>query len=96
MFVISKSVVKPVPYVGPVTSGVELVLNVKDVIENATPVSTAKIIVGRFLNECTPPELLIADKCIMLTGGIIATVATGDNPLVLSGIVSAARSIVRG
>jgi hypothetical protein len=32
----------------------------------------------------------------MLGGGIVASVATGGNPLVVSGTVSAARSIIRG
>ena len=95
MFVIPKSVVKRVTYVGPVISGIGLALDVKEIVETATPVGAAKIIVGRFVTECTPPELLIADKCMMLAGGIVATVATGGNPLVISGTVSAARSIVR-
>jgi hypothetical protein len=96
MFVIPKSVVKRVPYVGPVISGVGLALDVKEIVETATPIGAAKIIAGRFVTECTPPELLIAGKCVMLAGDIIATVATGGNPLVVSGTVSAARSIVRG
>ena len=32
----------------------------------------------------------------MLAGGIVASVATGGNPLVVSGTLSAARSIVKG
>jgi len=31
----------------------------------------------------------------MFAGGIVATVASGGNPLVISGTLSAARSIVR-
>jgi len=87
MIAIPTSIVKRVPYVGPVVSGVGLALDVKDIVETATPVGAAKIIAGRLVNECTPPELLIAGKCVMLAGG---------NPLVISGTVSAARSIVRG
>lgn len=96
MIAIPTSIVKRVPYVGPVVSGVGLALDVKDIVETATPVGAAKIIAGRLVNECTPPELLIAGKCVMLAGGIVASVATGGNPLVISGTVSAVRSIVRG
>ena len=83
------------PYVGPVILGVGLALDVKEIVESATPVGAAKIITGRLVNECTPPELLVAGKCIMLAGGIISTIATGGNPLILSGTFSAARSILR-
>ena len=96
MISIPTSIVKRVPYVGPVVSGVGLALDVKDIVETATPVGAAKIIAGRLVKECTPPELLIAGKCVMLAGGIVASVATGGNPLVVSGTLSAARSIVRG
>ena len=96
MVVIPRSIVKRVPYVGPVLSGVGLALDVRDIVETTTPVGAAKIIAGRLVNECTPPELLIAGKCVMLAGGIVASVATGGNPLVLGGTISAARSIVRG
>jgi len=96
MVVIPRSIVKRVPYVGPVLSGVGLALDVKDIVETTTPVGAAKIIAGRLVNECTPPELLIAGKYVMLAGGIVVTVATGGNPLVISDTVSAARSIVRG
>lgn len=95
MVTIPRSIVKRVPYVGPAVSAVGLALDVKDIVETATPVGAAKIIGGRLVNECTPPELLIAGKCVMLVGGIVATVATGGNPLVISGTLSAARSIVR-
>ena len=96
MIAIRTSIIKRVPYVGPVVSGVGLAIDIKDIIETATPIGAAKIISGRLINECTPPELLIAGKCVMLAGGIVASVATGGNPLVISGTVSAARSIVRG
>ena len=87
MVAIPKSIVKRVPYVGPVVSAVELALDVKDIVETATPVGAAKIVVGCLVNECTPSELLIGGKCVILAGG---------NPLVISGTVSTARSIVRG
>ena len=83
------------PYVGPAISRVGLALDVKEIIETATPVDAVKFVVGRFVTECTPPELLIADKCMMLAGSIVATVATGGNPMVVSRTVSTARSIVR-
>ena len=42
MFVIPKSVVKRVPYVGPAISGVGLALDVKEIVETTTPVGAAK------------------------------------------------------
>ena len=38
---------------------------------------------------------LIAGKCVMLDGGIVAWVASAGNPLIRSGTISAARSIIR-
>lgn len=76
-------------------SGVGLALDVKDIVETATPVGAAKIISGRLVTECTPYELLIAVKYVMLVGGLVTVVATVGNPVVISGTVSAARSIVR-
>ena len=55
MIAIPTSIVKRVPYVGPVVSGVGLSIDVKDIVETATPVGAAKIIAGRLVNECTPP-----------------------------------------
>ena len=54
---IPKSIVTRVPYVGPVVSGVGLALDVKDIVESATPIGAAKIIAGRLINECTPPRI---------------------------------------
>ena len=56
------------------------------------PLGAEKSIGGDFLKKCTLLELLIAGKCIMLA---IALVASAGNPLILSGIVSATRSIIR-
>ena len=95
MFMVPKSVINRIPCLGPVISGVGLTLDVKEIVETATPVGAAKIIAGRLVTECTPPELLIAGKCVMLVGGIIATVTTGGNPMVVGGTISAARSIIR-
>jgi len=95
MNAITTSIVKHVPYIGPVISMAGLALDVKEIIEIATPVGAAKIITGRLLKECTPPELLIGGKCVMLVGGIVASIATGGNPLVVTGVLSAARSIAR-
>ena len=44
-------------------------------------IPAVKIIAVRLINECIPSKLLIALKCIMLTEGIIAPVATSVNPL---------------
>lgn len=95
MIAIPKSVVKRVPYIGPIVSSVGLALDVKEIVENSTPIGAAKIIAGRIAKECTPPELLIAGKCVMLCGGIVASVSTCGNPLIVSGTLSAARSIIK-
>lgn len=66
MFAILKSIVKRVLYVGLVVSSIGLVLDVKEIVNSATPVGVAKIIAGRVMAEYTFPESLIAGKCIML------------------------------
>ena len=87
--------VKRVPYVGPVISAVGLAIDIKDIVETTTPMGAAKKIGGRFLKECTPPEVFLAGKCVMLVGGMIASVGSGGNPLLVSGTISAARSIIK-
>ena len=96
MVTIPRSVVKRVSYLGPVISGVGLILDVKDIVEIATPVSATKIIAGYLVNKCTPPKLLIAGKCVMLVGSRIVSVTTSGNPLLGSVTLPAARSIIRG
>ena len=56
----------------------------------------SKIIVVRILKEYTLLGLLITGKYVMLTGGIIASIATVGNPLILSPTLSVACLIVRG
>ena len=55
MIAIPTSIVKRVPYVGPVVSSVGLAFDIKDIVEGATPIGAVKIIAGRVVNECTPP-----------------------------------------
>ena len=86
-------VVKRVPSVGPVIGGVGLALDVKDIVENATPIWAAKTIGARFVEQCTPPKVLLAGKCVMLVGGVVASITTGGNPVI---VIGAARSIIRG
>ena len=88
-------VAKRAPYVGPVIQGVGLALDAREILENSTPLGAVKIISGRFIKQCTPPELFIAGKCLMFVGGMVASVSTGGNPLVVSGTVGAARSIIK-
>ena len=95
MITVPRSIVSKTPYVGPIVSTVGLGFDVKDIFESTTPIGAAKIIGGRILKECTPPELLIGGKFIMFAGGLIATYATGGNPIILSGTISDARSLVR-
>ena len=92
---ITSKVIKRVPYVGPIIQGVGIALDTKEIIETSTPLGAAKIISSRFLKECTPPEIFIAGKCVMFLGGVVASVSTGGNPLVVSGTMSAARSIIK-
>lgn len=47
MIVKPTSLAKKVLYIGPVISGVSLVLDVKDIVDNATPLSAAKIMLER-------------------------------------------------
>ena len=92
--IISK-VIKRVPYVGPIIQSVGIILDTKEIIESSKPLNATKIISSRFLKECTPPEIFIAGKCVMFLGGMVASVSTGGNPLVVIGIMSAARSIIK-
>jgi hypothetical protein len=55
-------------------SGVDLALDVKQIFEDSTPMGAAKIIAGRFLKECTPPELFIASKCVRLSDSMIPSI----------------------
>ena len=68
---IRSQVIKRVPYVGPVIQGVGLAMDAKEIIESSTPIGATKIIAGRFIKECTPPEIFIAGKCVMFVGGVI-------------------------
>lgn len=88
------SLIKRAPYVGSVISSVGLALDIRDIVETSTPIGAAKIVGGRFLKECTPPEIFIAGKCVMLIGGVVASIGSGGNPLVV-GTISAARSIIK-
>ena len=92
---ITSKVIKRVPYVGPVVQGVGIALDTKEIIESSTPIGVAKIIAGRFIKECTPPELFITGKCVMFLGGVAASLSTGGNPLVITVTMSAARSIIK-
>ena len=92
---VSSKVIKRVPYIGPVVQGVGLAMDVKEIIETSTPLGASKIIAGRFIKECTPPEIFFAGKCIMTIGGVVASISTGGNPLLVSGTMSGIRSIVK-
>ena len=43
-------------------------MDAKEIVENSTPIGATKIIVGRFIKECTPPEIFFAGKCVMFVG----------------------------
>ena len=93
--IIKSQVIKRVPYVGPVVQGVALALDAKEIVENSTPLGAAKIIGGRFLDSCLPPQIFIAGKCLFFVGGVITSIHTGGHPMVVSGTISAARSIIK-
>ena len=95
MIALSENALKRVPYIVPVISTGGLAFDVKEIIKSSTPIGTAKIIAGRIAKECTPPELFMAGKCVILCGGLVASVSTCGNPLIVSGTLSAARSIIR-
>ena len=66
---VTQTMIRCVPYIGPLVGGVGLAPDVKDIVESSTPVGAAKVIGGRLLKECTPPEILLAGKCVFLVGG---------------------------
>ena len=93
---ISTGVVSKLPCVGPADQGVGIILDAKEIIDNSIPLLGAvKILGSRVAKACVPPELYIRGKCVMLVGGVIATISTVGNPIVLSGTMSAFRSIIK-
>ncbi len=70
-------------------------MDAKEILENSTPLGASKIIAGRFIKACTPPEIYIGGKCLMFVGGMIASISTGGSPLIVSGTISAGRSIIK-
>lgn len=95
MITLPRAVVRGIPIVGPTIGAVGIALDIKEIAENATPLGTVKIIGGRLYDECTPPELWFTGKCLMLTGGIVASAATGGHPLILGGTFSAFRAVIK-
>ena len=59
------------------------------------PVEALKIIVARIIKECTPREVYITGKCIMLVGILIETIYSGGTPLVFAFTITILRSIIR-
>jgi len=95
MIAIPEPVVRRVPYIGPVVTTLGLAMDVKNIVDSSTPAGAAKMIGKRFLKECTPPEIFFAGKCIMLIGGVVASVVSAGNPIILGSTLSAARSIIK-
>ena len=93
---ISTGVVSKLPCVGSAAQGVGIILDAKEIIDNSIPLLGAvKILGSRVAKVCVTPELYIRGKCVMLVGGVIATVSTVSNPIVLSSTMSAFRSIIK-
>ena len=91
----TRQMAKRVPYVEPVISAAGLALDVKEIVDNSTPIGAAKFIGARFLKKCLPPKVFIAGKCVMVVGGVMATISTGGNPMVISATRQATRSVVK-
>lgn len=51
MIAIPESVVKRVPYIGPVVSSVGLALDVKEIVENSTPIVRQKLLLAVLLKS---------------------------------------------
>ena len=96
MIHIPKSIIKKLLYVGPIIESEGIALDIKDIVESSTSVGAVKTILTRGLQKCTPPEFYFGEKCAMPAGVLIASIATGVNPIVLGRLLSADRSIVRG
>ena len=92
---IPTGVVSKLPCVGSAAQGVGIILDAKEIIDNSIPLGAVKILGSRVAKACVPPELYIRGKCVMLVGGVIATISTVGNPIVLSGTMSAFRSIIK-
>ena len=91
---ITSKLIKRVPYLRPIIQGIEINLDAKKIIESSTPLGATKIVTGRFFKDYTPSEILLAGKCLIPLGGVIASVGTTGNLLVVSRTMSmsAARS----
>ena len=95
MITIPRGITKTIPVIGPTVGAVGLALDVKEIAENATAVGAVKVIAGRIYNKCTPPELWLAGKCVMFVGGLVASVYTGGNPMIVGGTLSALRGMIK-
>lgn len=78
---------------GPIIQGVAL--DTKEIIESSTPLDVARIVLGRFIKECPPPETFVFEKCVQFLGTIVVSISTGGNLLFVSGVMSAPGSIIK-
>ena len=81
--------------ISPTIGVVGLALDLREIAEDATPLGVVKIVGNRLYDKCTPPELWLTGKCVMLAGGIVASVATGGNALIIGGTLSAFRAVIK-
>lgn len=75
---IPRAVVQRIPLIGPTVGVVGIAIDLKEIAESVTPLGVAKIVGVRVYKECTPPELWITGKCLMLAGGGISSISTGE------------------
>ena len=92
---IKSAVIDNVPFIGPTIQTDGLALDVKEIIDSSTPIGAAKQIGKRALKACTPPLLYYGGTCVFAVGGLIASISSGGNPLVVTATLGAVRSVVR-
>ena len=87
---------KEIPYVSPITSTIGISLDIKEILESSTsPFATLKFVGKRFTHECTPPELFIVGKCLMVASGVAASFYSGGNPLIVKAAISSLRALIK-
>jgi len=92
---IIETVMTKIHYVGPALRGVDIALDVTKIIQESTPSGAVKTIKKQILLECTPPELILGGKCLMMISGIAASIGSGGNPIILLGTLSAIWSVIK-
>lgn len=64
-------------------------------MNDSTIIVGLKKIALQILKDCTPPEVYMSGKYVMFISGLIASVSTGGNLLVIEDTLLAAHSIIQ-